>query len=135
MATTGSDLEDGLRLHDGGEFMAAHRALERAWLAAGGPQRQLLQGLVQLSAAGVHLERGRCRPALRLLERAEVKLAAALAAGTGLPDGPDVAALHAAVGRCLRELRRGSDTPPDPHAFLPRFGTPGLNRDAAPPAE
>ncbi len=44
------------------------------WLRTTGPERKHLQGLIQLAAACVHLEKGRPAPARRLLSLALEKL-------------------------------------------------------------
>lgn len=124
MSAADSELAAGIRLHDRGEFLAAHRALERAWLASKGPSRVLLQGLVQLSAVGVHLARGRRRPAELLLERAQAKLAAVIAAAAPAPAEIDAAALLAATTACRRQLELDAAVIPDPRRFLPPLGRP-----------
>jgi predicted metal-dependent hydrolase len=63
----------GLELFAAGRFHAAHGAFERAWVARG-RAAPALQALVQVAAACVHLDRGRLRPAERLMRRARMKL-------------------------------------------------------------
>ena|ERR1700744_3627960 len=69
-------LAEGLRLYEAGKFFAAHEAWESVWLQAREPEKTFLQGLIQVTAAFHHLERGNrlgttrlLRAALRRLER------------------------------------------------------------------
>lgn len=57
-----------------GRFFEAHEDWERLWKGATGEDRRFLQGLIQLAAALVHLERGRAIPAERLLRLSRRKL-------------------------------------------------------------
>lgn len=80
-----------------GRYFEAHEELEAGWKAAAGPEKTLLQGLIQV-AAGLH--RLRAKPAERegafyLLDRGLEKLRAAAA----LLDPASLAALAAAVAR------------------------------------
>ena len=65
----------GLDEYRKGRFFEAHEEWERLWKSAAGDDRLFLQGLIQLAAGLVHLERGRRAPGLRLLELARKKLA------------------------------------------------------------
>ena len=58
-----------------GRYFEAHEEWERLWKTASGDDRLFLQGLIQLAAGLVHLERRRPAPALRLLRLAREKLA------------------------------------------------------------
>jgi predicted metal-dependent hydrolase len=74
----GSDrplFRSGLDEYRKGHFFEAHEEWERLWKSAAGDERLFLQGLIQLAAGLVHLERGRRAPGLRLLELAQEKLA------------------------------------------------------------
>lgn len=58
-----------------GQYFEAHEVLEEIWL----PQREMangrfFKGLIQLSGAFVHLQKGRLRPAGALLELARANL-------------------------------------------------------------
>ena len=56
-------------------FFEAHEVLEKLWLAErGGPEADFFQGLIQLAAAFVHLQKGRPGPAAALLRRAQARL-------------------------------------------------------------
>ncbi|HQR46131.1 MAG TPA: DUF309 domain-containing protein [Thermoanaerobaculia bacterium] len=66
--------QKGLEEFRAGRFFEAHEEWERLWKGASGPDRRFLQGLIQLAAALVHVERGRTAPAVRLLRLAREKL-------------------------------------------------------------
>lgn len=70
---TDVDVERGLDLFAVGRYHAAHGAFERAWVRRG-RAAPAIQGLIQIAAACVHLERGRLRAAERLLRRARARL-------------------------------------------------------------
>ncbi len=65
----------GLDEYRKGRFFEAHEEWERLWKSAVGGDRLFLQGLIQLAAGLVHLEKGRPAPGLRLLGLAREKLA------------------------------------------------------------
>jgi uncharacterized protein len=63
-------LAEGLRLYDAGEFFAAHEAWESVWLLAQEPEKNFLQGLIQVTAAFHHLQRENRLGTARLLRAA-----------------------------------------------------------------
>ncbi len=65
---------EGVGLLHRGHYWESHEAFERAWRDAPAAERGLWQALAQLAAAFVHAERGRWRPAVRLLGRVERNL-------------------------------------------------------------
>ncbi|NMC21754.1 MAG: DUF309 domain-containing protein [Thermogutta sp.] len=67
--------ERGIAAFNRGEYFEAHEIWESVWLAAEGPLREFLQGLIQVSVALHHLSRGNLRGARSLIERAEAHLA------------------------------------------------------------
>ncbi len=69
-------------LFDAGAFWEAHEVLEGLWRVDGDP---VWQGLIQIAAAGVHLQRGRPDPAARVLDRALGHLAARESPHVDLP--------------------------------------------------
>lgn len=98
--TLDARLAPGRAAFNRGEFFAAHELWEDIWrgLAGVDDERVLVQGLIQIAAGLHHLQRGRTRPAARLLARGARKLARAPA--TTLPIATlvrDVAALRAAL--------------------------------------
>ncbi len=70
---TDADVARGIDLFAAGRYHAAHGAFERAWVRHS-RAAPAIQALVQIAAACVHLDRGRLRPADRLLRRARGKL-------------------------------------------------------------
>ena len=87
-------------------YLEAHDVLEQPWLQSrGSTTGQFYQGLIQLAAAFVHLQRHsalhpRLEPACRLLRRACLKLEPFQPAHQGL----DVQKLLDTMKRLLREL-------------------------------
>lgn len=65
---------DGVRLFNDGRYFEAHEAWEVPWLRASGDERIFLQGLIQLAAAYLQLERGNARGASRLFDASIQKL-------------------------------------------------------------
>jgi len=114
---TDGPLAEGLRLYNAGEFFAAHEAWESVWLAAPEPQKTFLQGVIQISAALHHLQRGNNLGAARLLQGALRRLEPCCPPlqppGFG---GIDVAQLCDAIHARLNALNAGVDpalvTPP-----------------------
>ena len=59
-----------------GKYFQAHSVLESLWLPRRrDPMADFYQGLIQLAGAFVHVEKGRLRPAIQLLDLAERNLA------------------------------------------------------------
>lgn len=82
--------DEGIRLFVAERWFEAHEELELLWRATPhGPDRELLQGLIQLAVASEHWRRGNPRGARGQWEKAQRHLA-------GLPD-----VVH---GLALREL-------------------------------
>ena len=70
-----SDFAEGVALFNAQKFWHAHEAWERLWLVAEGDDKTFLQGLIQLTAAYHHVQRGTFRGAVRLFDAAFLKLA------------------------------------------------------------
>jgi len=79
-----------------GRFFEAHEEWEELWTRTEGEDRRFLQGLIQMAAACVHLEKGRTDPALRLSALALQKLEPFPASHGALPVAGFRAALRAA---------------------------------------
>ncbi len=119
--TSGDDrrtIDEGLRLHNQGRHMEAHHALEEAWRSASGARRRLLQGLVQLTAAGIHLGRARIRPAVTLLDRAVANLEEAQLAGDTVAPPVDVARLLTGIRTARRRIADAARSAAGPDATL-----------------
>jgi hypothetical protein len=65
---------DGLACFDEGAFFECHELLEEVWLRDASALRPFFQGLIQLAAAFVHLQRGRHVGLVALLRAAEERL-------------------------------------------------------------
>jgi uncharacterized protein len=69
-------LQEGLELIRGGAYFEAHEELEDEWRTAPASERDFLQGLVHVSVAWLHAERGNRNGCERQLAKAERRLAA-----------------------------------------------------------
>jgi predicted metal-dependent hydrolase len=89
-------LEAGLAAYGRGDFFLAHEILEPAWMGAEDvAERELLQGVIKLSAAYVHQVRGNPAGLAKNLLGALARIEAGRAAGSAL--GIDAAALASAI--------------------------------------
>lgn len=71
--------EEGVRHFNARRFWEAHESWEEIWLEADPDVEQFLQGLIQLTAAYHHFQRGTFRGGVRLVEAALRRL-------SGYPD-------------------------------------------------
>jgi predicted metal-dependent hydrolase len=89
-------LDAGLAAYGRGDFFLAHEILEPAWMGAEDvAERELLQGVIKLSAAYVHHVRGNPAGVAKNLRGALARIGAGAAAGAAL--GIDAAALASAI--------------------------------------
>jgi predicted metal-dependent hydrolase len=65
----------GISLYNGGSFFEAHEAWEEVWLEAETAEREFYQGLIQITAAFVHVTRNEYPGSVRLLDAGIAKLA------------------------------------------------------------
>ena len=65
---------EGIRLFNEGLFWEAHEAWEAIWLVAAPPEKQFVQGLIQVAAAWHHVGRKNRTGATRLASRALARL-------------------------------------------------------------
>jgi predicted metal-dependent hydrolase len=119
VSASGAAVVRGVRLFNRGRYLAAQEVWEAAWRGAEGPERSLLEGLVQL-AGGLHLRTRRraTRGAEHLVAQALATLEDFRPAASGL----DVEALVTDFGAFLdwlREVRR-------PHRLTDRLRIPRL---------
>jgi len=108
-----SQFQRGIELFNAGKFFEAHEAWEEIWLAESEPEKTFLQGLIQVSAAFHHRQRGN-RKGMESL------LAAGLAKLERFPDehrGIEVAKLRSEARRCAERFSSKSGGP----AKLPRI--------------
>ena len=60
-------LGEAIFLFNSGDWYACHDGLEALWHETAGPMRPVLQGILQIAVAELHLERGNCRGATILM--------------------------------------------------------------------
>jgi len=104
-------LAEGLAAYERGDFFEAHEILEPAWMGTDEPgERDVLQGLIKLSAAFVHAARGNPTGLGKNLRGARDLLAtpAALTAGPEL--GIDVRQLVDRIGERLIAVERAIES-------------------------
>jgi len=103
-------LAPGRAAFNRGDFFAAHELWETVWRELAGDDHAVVQGLIQVAAGLHHAQRGRPRPAARLLARGASKLARnTSASATTLP----IAALVRDVARLQAALEAPGATAPD----------------------
>lgn len=100
-----------LELFNSGSWYEAHDAFEELWHEQMDPERKLLQAIVQIAVAHVHLERGNTRGCTILLGEGLGRLQPSLPVALGL----DLTALHTVVSDRLSALQSGED----PEVFPP----------------
>lgn len=105
--------QQGVELHNRGEYFEAHEELEHAWMAEESEHGFLYRALLQVTVAYLHIQRGNYRGATKMLLRVRQWL-------DPLPSecrGVDVATLRSQV----EELRRAlADAGPEGMAALDR---------------
>jgi predicted metal-dependent hydrolase len=109
---------DAVRLFNAGEWYACHDGFEELWHETQGPCRRVLQGILQIAVAHLHLERGNRRGATVLLGEGLGRLQNAGSEQLGL----DLALLRAAARERLLALQQEQDLGGLP---LPRLLPPG----------
>ena len=90
-------IKQGIALFNEERYWESHEALESAWLTSSGPEKEVLQGIILLAAAYVHLQKNEEAVALSVMQRAYSKLVA----HTGPYFEIDVTALKAEVQQML----------------------------------
>ena len=66
----GDAIREGIQLFNEERFWESHEALESAWLTASGADKEILQGLILLAAALVHLQKNDLTVTLSVMRRA-----------------------------------------------------------------
>ena len=97
--------QQAVDLFNSREWYAAHDVFEEIWHEQIDPDRKLIQAIVQIAVAHVHLERGNTRGATILLGEGIGRLRPSLPTALGL----DLTALHQAVADRLSALQSCSD--------------------------
>jgi hypothetical protein len=72
----GDAIRKGIQLFNEERFWESHEALESAWLTAAGADKEILQGLILLAVALVHLQKNEFTVTLSVMRRAQSKLSA-----------------------------------------------------------
>ena len=70
----GSALDAAADLFDAGLYFEVHELLEPYWMRAGGGERKILQGLIQVAVGFHHLENGNLKGARSLLDEGSARL-------------------------------------------------------------
>ena len=70
----GEAIREGIRLFNEERFWESHEALESAWRRVSGADKEILQGIILLAAALVHLQKNEIAVTLSVMGRAHRKL-------------------------------------------------------------
>jgi predicted metal-dependent hydrolase len=92
---------EAVRLFNAGEWYACHDGFEELWHETSGPLRPVLQGILQLAVAQLHLERGNRRGAMILTGEGLGRLATVPSPRLGL----DLEALRSQARPLLEALQ------------------------------
>ena len=100
-----SRFEIGMMLFNSSQWYKSHDVFEEIWHETGGPERQLLQGILQVAVAELHLENSNINGATILYGEALGRLKKYY-----LPDiGLDIASLCKCITKRLEFLQIGKD--------------------------
>ena len=100
-----SRFEIGMKLFNSCQWYKSHDVFEEIWHETGGPERQLIQGILQVAVAQVHLENCNLNGATILYGEALGRLKRFHLANFGL----DIEGLSNCVSRRLKFLQIGKD--------------------------
>ena len=100
-----SRFEIGMKLFNSCEWYKSHDVFEEIWHETGGPERQLIQGILQVAVAQVHLENSNSNGATILYGEALGRLKRFHLANSGL----DIEGFSNCVSRRLEFLQMGKD--------------------------
>ena len=100
-----SRFEIGMKLFNSCEWYKSHDVFEEIWHETGGPERQLLQGILQVAVAQVHLENRNTNGAMILYGEALGRLKRFQLSNLGL----DIEGLSKCISRRLEFLQIGKD--------------------------
>lgn len=110
---TAGALAEGLRCYCNGEFFEAHEHWESVWLKSAEPEKTFLQGLIQMTAAFHHFQRGNPKGTASLLRQALRKL-------EGFADAPG-SVIIAPLCAELREWLEALSTSDSPELKFPEI--------------
>jgi len=100
------------------EWYACHDGFEELWHETAGPMRPVLQGILQIAVAHLHLERGNLRGATILLGEGLGRLQGCGAEALGL----DLELLRCCAAARLQALQSGAAVEHLPQPFLQTVG-------------
>ena len=100
-----SRFEIGMELFNSCQWYKSHDVFEEIWHETGGSERQLIQGILQVAVAQVHLENSNLNGATILFGEALGRLKRFHLANFGL----DIEGLSNCVSRRLEFLQNGKD--------------------------
>ena len=100
-----SRFEIGMKLFNSCQWYKSHDVFEEIWHETGGTERQLIQGILQVAVAQVHLENSNLNGATILYGEALGRLKRFHVASFGL----DIEGLSHCVSRRLEFLQMGKD--------------------------
>ena len=100
-----SRFEIGMKLFNSCQWYKSHDVFEEIWHETGGPERQLLQGILQVAVAQVHLENSNINGATILYGEALGRLKKFQLSDSGL----DIEGLSICVSKRLEFLQIGKD--------------------------
>ena len=103
--TNDSRFEIGMKLFNSCQWYKSHDVFEEIWHETGGPERQLLQGILQVAVAQVHLENSNLNGATILYGEALGRLKRFHIANFGL----DIEGLSNCVANRLELLQMGKE--------------------------
>ena len=97
--------EIGMKLFNSCQWYQSHDVFEEIWHETGGPERQLLQGILQVAVAQVHLDNGNINGATILYGEALGRLKRFQLNNLGL----NILGLSKCISRRLEFLQIGKD--------------------------
>ena len=100
-----SRFEIGMKLFNSCQWYKSHDVFEEIWHETGGPERQLLQAILQVAVAQVHLENSNLNGATILYGEALGRLKKFKLSNLGL----DIEGLYICVSKRLEYLQIGKD--------------------------
>ena len=100
-----SRFEIGMKLFNSCQWYKSHDVFEEIWHETGGPERQLLQGILQIAVAQVHLENSNINGATILYGEALGRLKRFQLTNLGL----DIVGLCKCITKRLEFLQIGKD--------------------------
>ena len=103
--TNDSRFEIGMKLFNSCQWYKSHDVFEEIWHETGGPDRQLLQGILQVAVAQVHLENSNINGATILYGEALGRLKRYQLSNLGL----DIVGLCKCITKRLEFLQIGKD--------------------------